>query len=231
LCLRLKPSHISQACDGRIRTLIVGAGVAGLTLAALLHQRGEHPAIIERAPDLDQAGYNLVLYPLGSRVLHGLGLFDRFLKVSVPAPYYRLGNGRGEIVHDFDMSSLLKAFGPVRGLRRAELLHLLKDALGEIAIHFNTTVAALENRDRLVGVTFGDGSSAEFDLVIGADGMHSETRPMVLAEKEFAYRDTGWACWVAWAVDDFLQRTPVWNSGVRDVGWEFTRCVAREEWC
>jgi hypothetical protein len=44
----------------------------------------------------------------------------------VPAPHYRLGNGRGEIVHDFDMSSLLKSFGPIQGIPRAELLDILR---------------------------------------------------------------------------------------------------------
>jgi 2-polyprenyl-6-methoxyphenol hydroxylase-like FAD-dependent oxidoreductase len=213
-------NDIAQGCDGRIRTLIVGAGIASLTLAALLRQRGERPAIIERAPDLNQAGYNLALYPLGSRVLHGLGLFDRFLEVSVPAPHYRLGNGRGEIVHDFDMSSLLKSFGPIQGIRRAELLDLLRGGLGDVAIHFGATIAALENREHAVGVTFSDRSSAEFDLVVGADGMHSETRRMMLTEKEFAYWDTGWACWVAWAPEDVLPKETMaefWGAG-RGVG-------------
>ncbi len=211
---------VVTGCGGRIRTLIIGAGIAGVTLAALLRQRGEHPALIDRASNLDHAGYNLALYPLGSRVLHGLGLFDRFLQVSVPAPHYRLGNGHGEIVHDFDMSSLLKTYGPIQGIRRGELLEIISGALPEVPVHFDTTVRALENRGQTVAVTFGDGSSAEFDLVIGADGMHSETRKMILRDNEFAYWDSGWACWVAWAPEDILPRetmTEFWGAG-RGVG-------------
>ena len=56
-----------------MRVLIAGSGMAGLTLAGLLRQRGIAPDIIDRAPDFDHAGYVLGLYPLGNRVLHGLG--------------------------------------------------------------------------------------------------------------------------------------------------------------
>ena len=55
-----------------MRILIVGAGIGGLTLAALLRRWGVQPDIIDRAPSFDHAGYMLGLYPLGSRVLHGL---------------------------------------------------------------------------------------------------------------------------------------------------------------
>ena len=211
---------IAERCDGRVRTLIVGAGIAGVTLAALLRQRGERPAIIERAPNLDHAGYNIALYPLGSRVLHGLGLYDRFLEVSVPASHYRLGNGHGELIHDFDMSSLFETYGPIRGIRRGELLEIVKPALAGVPIHFGTTVTALENRESTVAATFDDGLVAQFDLVVGADGMHSETRKMILRDNEFAYWDSGWACWVAWAPEDVLPKATMaeyWGAG-RGVG-------------
>lgn len=211
---------IAGQCGGRIRTLIIGAGIAGMTLAALLRRRGEHPLIVERASNLDHAGYNIALYPLGSRVLHGLGLFDRFMDVSVSASHYRLGNGHGEVIHDFDMSSLLETYGPIRGIRRGELLEILRSSLSDVDVHFGATVAAMKNGDHSVTATFSDGSSGEFDLVVAADGMHSDTRKTILTEKEFAYWDTGWACWVAWAPEDILPKDTMaefWGAG-RGVG-------------
>ena len=217
---RMLADELTRQCNGKIRTLIVGAGVAGLTLAALLRQRGEHPAIIERAASQDDAGYNLALYPLGSRVLHGLGLFDRFLEVSVPAPQYRLGNGRGEIVHNFDMSALLATYGPIQGIRRVELLDVLKEGLHDVPINFGSTATNVQSNAHTAAVTFNDGSTAEFDLVVAADGMHSEMRKMILRAAEFAYWETGWACWVAWAPPNIQPEgtmTEFWGAG-RGVG-------------
>ena len=59
-----------------MRVLIVGAGIAGLTLSALLRQKGIKPQIVDRASDFAQAGYMLGLFPMGNRVLHGLGTRD-----------------------------------------------------------------------------------------------------------------------------------------------------------
>lgn len=190
---------IRERGHGRVRTLVIGAGVAGLTLAALLRQRGEQPHIVERAGSNDEAGYNIALYPIGSRVLHGLGLFDRLLDTSRPARYYELGNGKGEVLHRFDFDAVLAQYGPLVGLKRAELLAVLRPALGDLPIHVGTTVTAIQPEQDEVRVTFSDGSQASFDLVVGADGMHSTTRSMVLGPEEFAYWDTGWGCWVTWA--------------------------------
>ena len=79
-----------------MRILIVGAGIGGMTLAALLDRRGERPDLVERAPDLEHAGYMLGLYSLGYRVLRGLGLYERFAAASVPADEYEVFDGDGE---------------------------------------------------------------------------------------------------------------------------------------
>ncbi|MBM4124662.1 MAG: FAD-dependent monooxygenase [Nitrospira sp.] len=199
-----------------MRTLIVGAGVAGLTLAALLRQRGERPVIIERAADFAHSGYNIALYPLGSRVLHGLGLHQRFLDVSVPGRYYRLGNSHGHIAHHFDFGPLAERYGPIQGLRRSELLEVLAAGLGGVPIRFGTTATRFEDRGATVRVAFNDGSSSDFDLVVGADGMHSETRKAILSEREYAYWESGWGCWVAWTPADLLPAETMaeyWGAG------------------
>ena len=59
---------IRHAESDRIKTLIIGAGVAGLTLAALMRQRGESPVVIERSANAIGGGYMLGLYPISSRI-------------------------------------------------------------------------------------------------------------------------------------------------------------------
>ncbi len=65
-----------------MRVLVVGGGIAGLTLAAKLRQQGREPVVIERSAEYSDIGYGIGLYPLGSCVLHGLGAYDEFLRAA-----------------------------------------------------------------------------------------------------------------------------------------------------
>ena len=100
-----------------MRVLIVGAGIAGLTLSALLSQRGIRPQLVDRAPDFNAAGYMLALFPMGNRVLHGLRAFDSFLATSEPMDIYTMCNGHGEPMQTFDIGGALAKFGVTRQLQ------------------------------------------------------------------------------------------------------------------
>jgi 2-polyprenyl-6-methoxyphenol hydroxylase-like FAD-dependent oxidoreductase len=76
-------------------------------LSALLRQKGIKPQIVDRASDFAQAGYMLGLFPMGNRVLHGLGAFDAFVRRSEPMDTYALCNGHGETMQTFDIASAL----------------------------------------------------------------------------------------------------------------------------
>jgi len=182
----------------RPRTLIIGAGVAGLTLAALLRQRGEDPVVIERESALTHTGYMLGLYPMGSRVLHGLGLFPQFLEHSVSMRHYNIGNGQGQIIREYSLEAVAQRYGAIQGISRGQLIELLLAGVGDLPIRMGTTVTALKPRGAEVAVTFSDGSEASFDLVVAADGLHSETRKLILDAREYAYWNTGWGGWVFW---------------------------------
>src|ERR1043166_2210723 len=117
-----------------MRVLIVGAGIAGLTLAGLLRQRGIAADIVERAPDIERAGYVLGLYPLGSRILYGLGVHRSFVARSEPLETYTVAGGNGRVIKSFDFQPLNEKFGEVRMLARGELLRLLARAAGDCRI-------------------------------------------------------------------------------------------------
>ena len=65
-----------------VRTLIIGAGIAGLTLAARLCQQERPPVVVERSASVDR-GYAIGLYPAGSCVLHGLGTYDELTRQAI----------------------------------------------------------------------------------------------------------------------------------------------------
>lgn len=202
-----------------MRVLIVGAGIAGLTLAGLLRQRGIAPDIVERAPDTGQGDYVLGLHPLGSRVLHGLGIHRSFVARSEAAETYTIAGGNGRVIKSFDFHSRNERFGEVRMLPRGELLRLLARAAGDVDVRKGVTVTAIVPRSERASVTASDGKEADYDLVVGAEGMHSQIRELVSPQTETF--DSKWACEALWVERAAVPSSTVfeqWGSG-RFVGF------------
>jgi 2-polyprenyl-6-methoxyphenol hydroxylase-like FAD-dependent oxidoreductase len=180
-----------------MKVLIVGAGIAGLTLSALLRQKGIKPLVVDRAPDFAEAGYMLGLFPMGNRVLHGMGAFDAFLAKSEPMDTYAMCNGHGETVQVFDIATALGKFGVTRQLSRADLLQLLRDAAPDVPLRMATKVTELVDHGEEVEAFADKESLGRFDLVVGADGIHSSVRRHIAGDVEM--KKTGWGGWVWWA--------------------------------
>lgn len=180
-----------------MRVLIVGAGIAGLTLSALLRQKGIKPQLVDRAPDFNAAGYMLALFPMGNRVLHGLGAFDAFLARSEPMDIYTMCNGHGEAMQTFDIAAALGKFGVTRQLSRSDLLQILRDAAPDVPLEMGVRVTRLVEHGEEIEAFADARSLGRFDLVVGADGIHSAVRRHVAGEVEM--RPTGWGGWVWWA--------------------------------
>ena len=157
-----------------MRVLIAGGGIAGLTLAALLRQRGIAPDVVEAAAGHDHQSYVLGLYPLGARVLHGLGVHRSFTAVSEPA------NDPNEL----------------RLVARGDLLRLLERAGENERLRMAVRVEDISQFGERVRVKTSDGEARDYDLVIGADGAGSRVRTFV-SPKTDSY-DTHWACWSWW---------------------------------
>ena len=197
-----------------MRILIVGAGIAGLTLSALLRQKGIKPLLVDRAPDFAQSGYMLGLFPMGNRVLHGLGAFDAFVRRSEPMDTYAMCNGHGETMQTFDIASALGKFGVTRQLSRAALLEILREAAPDVLLRMDTRVSELREQGEEVEAFAGQESLGRFDLVVGADGIHSAVRRHVSGDVEM--RPSGWSAWVWWAPAEAAPHklvTEYWGAG------------------
>ncbi|MGD9736237.1 MAG: FAD-dependent oxidoreductase [Solirubrobacterales bacterium] len=180
-----------------MRVLIIGGGVAGLALAAKLARQGREPVVVEKAPEYGEHGYSLALYPFGSAVLHGIGAYDDFVAAGTEMATYELADHSGEVIQSIDFDELLAAYGPSYCTTHAALVEILRRACGEaIDLRMGTTVAALEESGEEVEASFGDGSAARFDLVVGCDGIHSATREQVFGEQPTF--ETGWVGWTWW---------------------------------
>ncbi len=178
-----------------MRVLIAGGGVAGLTLHAKLRQQGRDSLLVEKASHYADVGYGIGLYPLGSCVLHGLGVYNDLLAKGLECRRYEIADHQAKLIQAVDMSELTGDVGPMIQLSRTDLIKVLRKACDD-QVRMGTTVKDLHQNDDVARVTFHDGSTGEFDLVVACDGMHSSLRKRVFEEPEVF--DTGWTIWTWW---------------------------------
>ncbi|MGY1623818.1 FAD-dependent oxidoreductase [Geodermatophilus sp. SYSU D00965] len=185
-----------------LRVLVVGAGVAGVTLAQCLRGAGLHPVLLERRPAGPDRGYMLGLVPLVDPALRHLQVEGAYRDRSVPIRRYTLRDRAGRPVREYSFESLL-AFGDHRGIERGELLAVLAAAGGPVSN--GATVRRLEQDGARVRAEITDGSAVatgEFDAVVAADGMRSATRSLAMGDGAARGYDTGWGGWVGWTDPD-----------------------------
>lgn len=158
------------------RILIVGAGMAGLTLAISLRRQGLNPEIVERQPAWPVHGAGIYLVGNAMRALGSLNLYNEVLQDGTVIRTQTLLDFRGRQQAVIDTESVWAECGPCVGIRRASLQSVLVKALEGAEVRFGTSVTALAQQQDSVAVTFSDGTERVYDLVVGADGVRSSIR-------------------------------------------------------
>ncbi len=180
-----------------IRVLVVGGGIAGLSCAGLLEQRGFSPDVVEKTDEYGGLGYALGLWPAGSNILKGLGKYEEFCSYADPMHTYTLLSDSGEELHSYDLTSLADEYGKPHLIWRPRLVDVLRDTVSDDNIRMGTTVTEIDQRGDEVDVSFTDGTTSTYDLVIGADGIHSKVRELTFTDVDLTYQGmTSWAFWV-----------------------------------
>lgn len=173
------------------RILISGAGVAGLTAAIWLGRHGLRPVVVERAPDVRADGYIISLSHRSYRYAETLGLLPEIRErgAGVTASSYQRAGGRPLLELDYGR---LFAGVDVLQIMRDDLQHILYEHARELAeFRFGTSIATLANGANGAEVSFSDGRSDTFDVVIGADGAHSQVRELAFPAGEVELRHLG----------------------------------------
>ncbi len=181
------------------RALVVGAGIAGSTLAVSLERQGFDVELAEIQDVWKPVGTGLTLLGPTLRALRTVGLIDRAVSEGAGLNRLVVGNERTEAL---TVSEPPRLNGPEYPafvqLSRPAFHGILADAVWEagIPVRLGVTVSTIEDGDGDVGVTFTNGDQASYDMVVGADGIHSTVRELTFPEAEPPHR-TGQAVWRA----------------------------------
>jgi 2-polyprenyl-6-methoxyphenol hydroxylase-like FAD-dependent oxidoreductase len=165
------------------RVLISGAGIGGPALAFWLAGRGFQVTVVERAPALREAGYKVDVRGSATAVLRRMGLLAAARAADTGMRRITYVKRNGGPIATLPADLLMGRRGDDLEIMRWDLSRILHDATADrVEYVFGDAIATLDDGPDGVGVTFESGAARRFDHVVGADGLHSATRRMVMGE-------------------------------------------------
>lgn len=175
------------------KALIIGAGIAGPVVAILLKRAGIDAELFEAWPYSAGIGGGLQIAPNGMRVLAEIGLAEDGIASGSISESFDFYSQSGRKIGSINRNMQRRFGQPAVNMRRSTLLELIvnKAWCENVELRFEKRLVRIEDRaDRPIVAHFTDGSSAEGDFLIGADGVHSIVRQHVLPEGPRPF-DTG----------------------------------------
>ncbi|WP_036554540.1 FAD-dependent monooxygenase [Nocardioides insulae] len=160
--------------DG-VHVLVVGAGIAGLASARTLHEWGATVEVIDRQPAPPLGGTGIFLPGNSVRALGLLGIGSEVARRAIGIDRQQTLDHRGRTLFEIETDSLWHGVAPCLALHRADLHRVLLTGLGDISVRWAASPEAVTFDDAGVTVTV-DGTPSRYDLVLGADGVHSTVR-------------------------------------------------------
>jgi 2-polyprenyl-6-methoxyphenol hydroxylase-like FAD-dependent oxidoreductase len=174
--------------------LVSGAGVAGCCLAWWLDRYGYAVTLVEQAPEPRTGGYVIDFWGLGYDVAEKMGVLDELRRHDLKVQEFRIVNRVGRRISGFNQGAVQKLIkGRGMSLPRSALASALYEAVKDrVDVRFGNSVTSLEETPRGVDVTFREGEAQTFELVIGADGLHSAVRRLCFGEERRFERFLGY---------------------------------------
>ncbi len=184
----------------RMKVLIAGGGIGGLTAALCLAQRGCEVAVFEQAPQFAEVGAGIQLSPNASRVLHHVGLEHALqARAFLPEGTQFRGWKTGAVISEQPLgeSARLRYGHPYYHMHRGDLLRVLVDAADTspaITLHVDACVTGFSQNPAGVEVHIGEAAHGG-DVLVGADGIHSALRAALWGDEQPTF--TGNVAWRA----------------------------------
>jgi salicylate hydroxylase/6-hydroxynicotinate 3-monooxygenase len=174
----------------RLDIAIIGAGIGGLAAAALLSRAGHAVTVYEQAPRFARVGAGIQMAPNAVKVLRALGIEQRVRRIAFRSEVALSREwDSGEITSELELGQAVEErYGaPYLFLHRADLHAALESTVPHRAVHLDRKLVGVDENRSGVTLVFADGTRARADMVIGADGVHSRVREVLLGPDQPRY--------------------------------------------
>jgi 2-polyprenyl-6-methoxyphenol hydroxylase-like FAD-dependent oxidoreductase len=170
-------SHMGRK---KLSLAIVGAGMGGLAVAATLRRLGMGVEVYEQARSFARIGAGIQMMPNSMKVLRAIGVEQRLRRTSF-APRSHLNRvwDSGEVTRELPMPESLYG-APYLCMHRGDLHDALLSVLPAEIVHLDKRLVGLDQAGGRVTLRFADGERASADAVVGADGVHSVVRDIIV---------------------------------------------------
>ncbi|MET0136038.1 MAG: FAD-dependent monooxygenase [Kibdelosporangium sp.] len=177
----------------KTNVLISGASIAGTTLAYWLHHHGYPTTVVERAASIRDGGYKIDIRGAALQVVERMGVLDAIRARRTDVRGGKVVNADGKQVASMDADTFGGRQHDDAEILRGELNQILYDLTkDQVEYLFDDSIDTLAETADGVTVTLASGRTRQFDLVIGADGLHSRTRSLAFGPADRFVHDLGY---------------------------------------
>jgi len=177
-----------------MKITIIGAGIGGLTTAIALEQKGFEVEIFESFPEMKRMGAGIVLANNAMSVFQRLGLSETIYKNSNRISSLRLVDEKLKVLTEINLTSFEKKLGVhYAAIHRGTLQEILLKNLNSTKLHLGKRLKYVENYEKTIHLHFENGTSHEANILVGADGIHSEVRNLFFPKTTI--RNAHQVCW------------------------------------